>query len=344
MLDEPVTEKQFGLTENIRLALAPIKCHTDQFDELLLFMNQAWFEMEDTRRRRFANAVWIPLRAAQETSRGAPDEELGHQEEYFGSGGVAFPLANRAIADELSWTDLALRTHRVRVTQKGYKRADAYTLDDITDIGMELVLAQSAGGGTPPVWHLNQELVFALGLYREGDNWLCASEDFAEVAHLKRNAEGLPIILEMRADYLRDYLAARSMAVRLATYRSRSEIVADASHIKWPDDHLETDKDGGHLECRVSPIHEDGMPFGSSISVFHIGRTDVDAEVDVPRFDPPNDKNTESEQWTVRRTGNKLCQIDGEFWRDEWVEPAPSSPRVRGDRLPSTMLLTPDEF
>jgi len=196
-------------------------------------VNQAWFEMEDARRRRFANAVWIPLRASQETLSGAPNGALGYQEDYFGSGAVAFPLVNRAIANDLSWTDLALRTHRVLVTDKGYKRADAYTLDDITDIGMELVLAQSAGGGTPPIWHINQELVFAVGLYREDDAWLCASEDFAEVAHLKRNVAGLPILLEMRADYLRDYLAARGMALRLATYRSRIKIVADTSCIFW---------------------------------------------------------------------------------------------------------------
>jgi len=85
------------------------------------------------------------------------------------------------------------------------------------------------------------------------------------------------------------------------------------------------------------------MPFGSSIAVFHIGRTDVDAEADVPRFDPPNDKNTESEQWKVKRTGDKLYRIEGEFWRDEWIEPAPTSPRVRGDKLPSTMHYIIDE-
>ena len=307
------------------------------------YMDQSWFEMIDVRRRRFSQAVWIPLRASKRNENAQSQGEIGFRESFFGAGSVAIQVSNRAIGEQLSWTDIGLPHHQgVVVTRKGYKPAESFTTDDITQVGIELVLAQNAGGGAPVEWHLNQDIVFALSLSREGDTWICPTEDFIEVVRLRRNSGGRPELMEIRSEFLKDYLAARSMALRLSTYWSNVEIMKDASHICWPvnDSHLAVD--GGRFEGRTSEIHEGGMPHGSEMAVFQFGRNDIDPQEDVPLMGPPNDQNIDSESWRTRRTGGKLFRVEGEFWRDEWIEPAAASPKVRGDQQPSTNFYVVD--
>jgi hypothetical protein len=99
---------------------------------------------------------------------------------------------------------------------------------------------------------------------------------------------------------------------------------------------LEETSDGGRFEGRVFAIHEGGDPFGAKTAVFHVWRTDVDAEIDVPTFTDASDSNTASRSWEIEREDRKLFHIEGEFRRDEWIQPADASPRVRGDKLPAT--------
>src|SRR3954469_14263121 len=70
-------------------------------------MEQTWFEMADIRRRRFDNAVWIPLRASQ-TTRSGKYGYVGFNEEFFGAGSIAIPLRKRSVGEQLTWHDLGL--------------------------------------------------------------------------------------------------------------------------------------------------------------------------------------------------------------------------------------------
>jgi hypothetical protein len=200
---------------------------------------------------------------------------------------------------------------------------------------MELVLDQSFDGIRPRIWHLNQDLVFALRLLREGDVWVCPSEGYLDVARLTRNADGSEASLTIRAEFLRDYLAARSMALRLATYRRRRAILEDRGHFGWKDEGSREAIFGGRFEGRAWDIHEGGGLFGSEAAVLHVSRTNVDFEIDVPSLGNVADEDVCSNSWTVRKGGRKLCHVEGELWRDEWVEPATHSIRVRGDKVPS---------
>jgi len=176
----------------------------------------------------------------------------------------------------------------------------------------------------------------ALHLLRENDSWLCPNENYIEVARLIRDQEGREALIEIRAEFLRDYLAARGMILKLTTYRKRRQVSSDSSHIDWPDGRLQENCDGGRFEGHVAAIHEGGGLYGSKAAVFHVWRTDVDPEVDVPTFGDPNDSNTDYRSWTTERKGRMLFHIEGQFWRDELIRPANSSPRVRGDKVAPT--------
>jgi hypothetical protein len=297
--------------------------------------DQAWFEMAGIRRRSLSDAVWVPLRLAEWIGEVGRIGHEGYRTEFVGLGSIAVPFARRADADTLGWDAIGIgHCHGVLASNEGYTPAEVYQYCDGDDLGIELVLEQSFEGAAHSVWHINQDLVMALGLLRENDEWIRPREDYCVVAPLRRNADGSPIACEIKNEFLRDYLAARRMALRLAYYRKRELIAEEAKYITWPDGGIEDRGDQHHFRARSFPILEGGYPADDAgYAVFRISRTDVDPEDDVPRPGPESDANTASESWQGQHKGKKLVRILGELWRNEWIEPGTNSIRVRGDRI-----------
>jgi hypothetical protein len=296
-------------------------------------MERAWFEMRAEIRRPYAGSVWIPLREFIEDKE-KEYGQLGYRAEVTVVRSAAVHLAQRDKIEPLSW-DYTHHDHGVYTYDGHYKPAEVHQQQTGEDLGIELVLDQHFGGLEPPVWHLNQDIAFALRLLREGDVWVCPAEGYIEVARLTRDVEGHETSLLIRSEFLKDYLTARSMALRLFCYRSRQAILEDCSQIGWTREGFSAEIFGGHFEGRAWDIHEGGEPFGSEAAVIHVFRTDFDFEADVPTLEP-TDENLGSNTWNIRRSGRKLRRVEGQYWRNEWVEPSNVSPRVRGDQIPST--------
>jgi hypothetical protein len=304
-------------------------------------MDHQWFEMKDVRRRRLNTAVWIPLRSSENVLKVGDIGQLGYQNEFYGAASVAFPLAEREAVGALSWTDLSISQHHRSWVDKGmYKPADVF--DGYRGLhGVPLVLVQAGNSDDPSEWHLHQDLVIALALKCEVDTWVAMDEGYIEVARLKRDENGRCRLLEIRAEHLKDYLCARQMALYISSYRNREDIVTDASHISWDGNPTRELDKGDRWEGRVNPMHAGGFPVGSSAAVFHMGRENVDFKEDVPSISP-SDENMTSKSWTIECKGDVIYRIQGELWRTEWVEPAPHSPRIRGDELPPSVFFIID--
>jgi len=307
-------------------------------------MELEWFEMRTTRRRPVSGMVWIPLRSYSTISQQGKYGYPGFSQEFFGSGSLAVPLSQRGDAERLRWNDIGpSHEQRSHAFRESYKPADIYQYQDEKDLGVELVLYQSFDGAVPPEWHLNLDFVISLGLYREGDTWVCPDEAFAEVAKLKRGADGRPNCIEVKAEFLRDYLAARHMALRLTWYRQRIATVSDASFVTWADRQLFETNSDGRFEGRCWKAGEGGEPLDTGVAVFRSWRTDVDDEIDVPTFGPESSDNTDYESHSfIRESERTVFMIEGEVWRDEWVEPADKSTRIRGDEVPPSAFFITD--
>lgn len=304
-------------------------------------MEQAWFEMQEIRRRKLATVVWIPLRCINQVIETGQIGHLGYKSEFYGVGSIAIPLAQKAAAEKLDWMDIGISHNHSGAVQDG-KYIPADFLEDGGVSGVHLVLDQRGNKLDPSVWHLHQDLVITLGLKQEGDIWVRPEEGYIEVARFFRNPGGSPRLLEIRAAHLRDYLCARSMALYVTSYRDHTVVVDDAAHMKWPENPYCVTEGMDRWEGRVSEIASGGMPYGSSTAVFHVARTDVDPQEDVPTFDFPQDDYMRSESWTIEHTGGKLYRIEGELWRNEWIEPASKSPIVRGDKTDPTVSFIVD--
>jgi hypothetical protein len=203
-----------------------------------------------------------------------------------------------------------------------------------------LVLSQRGNSVDPPTWHIHQDFVITLGLKREGNIWVAMDEDYIDVVRLSLDEEARPRLMEVRADYLKDYLCARRMAVLLSWYRQREEVVEADPDFKWPKPDGAYN-DGERWQGRVQAIHEGGYEFGGSMAVMHVTRPHVDFEEDVPRIGFSDEMATSSFTRNLSE-GRKLFRVCGEVWRDEWVEPGVRSPRVRRDKQDSPIPFTVD--
>lgn len=306
-------------------------------------MEQCWFEMPEIRRRKLAAAVWIPLRSSQVIVREGQQGTTGFKEEFLGAGAIAVPADRKSDAAEVIWMQIGTNHgHSAWVDHGRYVPSDVHEWPQGELFGVPLVLDQHLTGSDRNVWHLHQDLVIALGLLREEDAWLCPNEGYAEVARLRRDSDGEPVLLEVRSEFLLDYLCARRMGLRVSSYHSRKEIVDDAGHIHWAEGSVVEEKPDERWEGRLIEIHEGGMPYGAGTSVLHISRTDVDPTEDVPDFDWPTDDSVRSQSYHIQHQGRKLILVFGECWRDEWIEPGQYSPRIRRDEVPGSVYFITD--
>lgn len=298
-------------------------------------MDKTWFEMKEIRKRRMSNAVWLPLRVSDRMTHEGTYGYVGYKEEFLGVGSVAFPMEYREKAKSLNWMEIGLRhSQGVWASSDYYKPAEVYQYEDKVDLGIDLVLVQTFDADVPNIWHLNQDLVFALGLLREGDEWICPDEDFCVVARLRNDGDGHPVSLEIRNEFLRDYLCARNMFLRTSLYRSRKMIVGDPAEAGSPKEE-KLEKADDRFELRVTSLVEGGRFGGGSYAVFNVSRTDIDPDEDVPLPGPESDSNTDYRSWTGEDKGRQIYCISGELWRDEEIEPGEQSPRIRRDRVPT---------
>lgn len=307
-------------------------------------MSQEWFEMPDIIRKDFNKSVWIPLRAVYKNEHEGDYGYVGYKEDFFGTGTIAVPVQSEEDAKKLEWMDIGIgHQHAGGIEDGAYIPADIYIDYKSKFEGVHLVLDQYSDGEETNVWHLHHDLVLTLGLIREGNSWLCPKDGYIEVAKLTKSDDGKPALLEIKAQYLKDYLCAREMGLYMTSFYSRDVVIEDASSITWKDGNSEKKNDSYSWEGRIIPIHEGGHPYGEKWSVFHVGRTDVDESDDVPDISSlPTDENTKHDQWERGYDGKKLYSVIGELWRNDWIPPGKESPKVRGDKIPSTVHFTID--
>lgn len=195
---------------------------------------QAYFELRDVRPLDVQS--WIPLREISEAALDLPSADVTRLETWTGIGTAAVELEHRTEADKLGWSHgLDVDTHRAGVESWGYRSSDIFW-DWQKPLGINLVVDQHIEEGNLSIWHLHPDLVVALGLYREDDRWFRPVEGWAEVVRLHRGDDGRPRLIEIRSEFLRDYLAARGMVLYCSSYHERVMVSAARPAFSWPGD------------------------------------------------------------------------------------------------------------
>lgn len=293
-------------------------------------MNQEWILQKKETRRTFSKSTWVPLRASCDDEKNNV-KHIGYTNEFFGCGSVAFLPEHREAAEKLSWTDIGLSsTIGPYAYEDGfYSTIDEYQYHDKEPIGVHLVfeLPLPVVGGRH--WTLNPDLVAALRLIKEGENWVRPEENFLVVAREILDEEGEQRLIEIKREFLLDYLAARNLSLRLSYYRQRVENVTslETSEYDGLENHQE-ERDDGRYELLIRGVND---VFGGSWAMFRAWRTDVDEDEDAPIMGPETNDNTDHESSKGNKGGYEGVRVEGEFWRGEWIEHQGISKRVRGD-------------
>jgi hypothetical protein len=296
-------------------------------------MNQSWFEMQDLKKRKLDNSVWVPLRSQKSIQNNIDYGYLDYQEEYIGHGSLMIPIDNKGETEKINWSDLGGgHPQGLNFVFGEYSPSDFFETDFFC--GTYLVLDQTFDNTVDNnEWHLHQDLVINLGLKREGDIWVCPRQGYVEVARLERNKEGSPVLLEIKNQFLKDYLNAKDCGLYITSYFSRDKIFDNKSLLSWSEDAMYSEDAKDIWECRVTEIHEGGFSFGEKIAVSHAGRIDVDENEDVPDMTSfPTDNNVKSNFYEKSFEGKKLYRIIAELWKYEWINPSKSSPITLGHK------------
>lgn len=294
-------------------------------------MNQEWVLQTKETRRPFSNATWVPLRASINDEKGNVTN-VGYISEYFGCGSAAFPPERRELVEErLGWSNIGIgHTVAPYAYDDGYYASiDQFQYNDKDPIGVNLVFEhpQPVVGGKQ--WILNPDLVVALRLIKEGSNWVRPEENFVLVARESFDEKGEHRLIEIKREFLLDYLAARNLSLRLSYYRQRVENVTSLETSPYAGSESAVEKrDGGRYELLIRDIND---VFGGSWAMFRAWRTDVDEDEDAPVMGPETNKNTDYESSRGHKGGYEGVRVEGEFWRDEWIDHQGISTRVRGD-------------
>lgn len=210
-----------------------------------------------------------------------------------------------------------------------YSPIDEYQYNDKESVGVELVFVHNQPVVGRTIWILNPDLVVALGLIKEGNNWVRPEEDFEVVAREVLDENGEYQRIEIKRAFLIDYLAARGLALRLSYYRQRVENVAALEGTDYESlENHQSERDQGRFEFLIRNLKD---VYGGSWMLTRVWRTDFDQEEDAPVLGPENDENTEFEQSKGVRSAPAGVRVEGEFWRDEWIDHKGLSVRVRGD-------------
>lgn len=293
-------------------------------------MNQDWIFHKRETRRTYSTSTWVPLRASVDNGSG-DSRHVGYTSEYFGCGSVAFPPQHREIAEKASWSSIGISSTPQPYAYKdgSYSTIEQYEWNDKEPIGVHLVFEhpQPVVGGN--LWILNPDLIVALRLIKEGNNWVRPEENFVIVAREVFDDEGNPYQIEIKREFLIDYLAARNLSLKLSYYRQRVENVATLENSEYAGlENHEEERDGGQYTLLIRELND---IFGGEWSLFRTWRTDVDEEEDAPVMGPERDDNTDHESSEGCISGYHGIRVEGEFWRDEWINHNGLSKRVRED-------------
>lgn len=298
--------------------------------------------MQSERTRPLDKAVWIPLRATQKQKSNVEYGHIGYTEDFLGMGTVAIRRDCRPNASTLSWSDIGLNgSPKPTVEGDRFIGSDEYEHYSGEISGKHLVLVNTIGGDHHDEWLPHPDLVIGFGLLREGDQWIAPQYGYEIVIRLLRDNDGVPSSIEIRSEFLKDYLKASGSALFATSYRQRIEVV-EQSTFEWELNQSRFQATGVRWEGRIDDIHEGGDFFGSSIHIFHSAHAGVDTEQDVPVLPEVGKGRFDSKAWIRKSEGRKLQKISGELWKDEWVEPATTSHRIGDDLPPDTNFFTID--
>ncbi|MEP9369728.1 hypothetical protein [Xanthobacter sp. VNH20] len=214
-------------------------------------IKQTFFNLADL--PKLAARTWTPLRRVTESTLNDLPPGVISVTEFHGIATVAVHSAKSADVDTMGWGDVGLNPHRAGMESWGYQSSDVFRGWGDTELGINVVIAQHLEEPSKEIWHLHPDLVVALRLIQEGDRWYRPEEGWPEVVRLTCNDAGEPVCLEIKTEFLNDYLAARDMRLFCSSYAERTAVTEKDPGYGWSREPINEKRDRNQLEYITAP-------------------------------------------------------------------------------------------
>lgn len=294
-----------------------------------------WFEFKDVIRKPVKNDVWIPLWWIQSVKSAGSGHDIGDYEDFVFLNTVIAPPESKDELFKFECSDLnPVNGNDSKRWENIYIRADTVYDDGYEPLGEYAVLYHEFGRKAPCRHYLNHDLVFALDLIEQGDNWVRPAEGFDVVVRQHRDEKGELFKVDIKAKYLKDYLCAKGCGLFVCAFYERSSIFAERPDFGWPKGEEANKKvsKGCKWAGYMQPMDATGKVFPGKIHVSTFGYKEIHAEDDVPKFDP---RDSENEMYAESKEIGDLpvsrYRVVSELRRFEWVDPGKKSVRAGDD-------------
>lgn len=296
-----------------------------------------WFLMTKERKVSYERMAWVPLFVDEHTELGdLPDP--GFDDDYFGIGTMLLDADDAVELGQLNWIDVRPSLHRPGFDSEGFYSAKYY-FGQVH--GQYLVFPiQSEGKDSPRNVLIDPDRILGLRLHPVEQNWVSARDDGEVVVRQELDDHGNVTKVEIRAEYLKDFLAAREMGLAVITLRERKCIFSEPPEFTLT---KVRPSPACQWEGWVKEIDEHGASFGNTWTVTVLGRHDVDAEEDAPVAEySSEDKKLRRRKFETKPGESKRYCVVSDLVKRDWIAPALSSPRVREDKPTESCIFVAD--
>ena len=293
--------------------------------------DEKWLRMGDLIGRKSTGCVWVPIWGYVEEQSPGNDVPRRYDEcRIYNS--LLVSTEKKKEAMRLSLSDLHPKIDRYAVIGSDpYFSAHAERDGYDTVLGTYLVIQRCYFDGGDYAVNIDQDLLLDLRLKQEGDKWVRPCEAYREVIRISRDKKGHVNLIEIKAEYLKDWLCARKQGLVLVCNLERRFLSQDGSEIIAKPEKKRVG--GGKFEAWNYGCDKAGNGVLGDWDVETCGYEDIDADEDVPVFDmSKNNRKMVSSKRIVKAPEIITRMSMTRFTRTEWMMAAKRQRRMPLDK------------
>ena len=289
-----------------------------------------WLSMDDVARHRFVESVWIPLWGYEIDKYAKSPGLVGKVDECRAYNTLLVETSKKREVMKYDIADCHPLSDRYAVigTRPYYSSNVDCDGDDI--MGTFLVVKRQYMDGEEYNVNIDQDLIMDLRLKREGDVWVRPCEAYREVMRLRRNEHGQVALVEIKAEYLKDWLCARKMGLASISFVQR-QVLTSAGDKLFAKASKRT-VNGAKIESWTVDCDDKGHAIFGDWEESICAYDDVHPDVDVPVYDLCKDhRKIRSSRRIIKAKPVTTCLHISELRRTEWIAPSRTQRRMPFD-------------
>ena len=293
----------------------------------MAILDQNWLELTNIRSLKYDRQAWIPIYGFKYGAKNLKFPKIDHYEEFQEFRGAVIFDKYKPVAEKITSWDTWSNDEYYPFYSSDYPYLEAHQFgeSDENPIGFRLVVSQFLSNDVPAQVHLYQDFVIAYHLIFKDGVWVSPRNDNEKVVRYFFNPNKEVERVELKASYLKDYLAVRGASYRLYYYTGRQFVQRNKPQFDWDEEKIIAELPNDRCSAHIEFVNKFGeRPFTSAV-VVETHRHDINFREDIPNFSEKSDSGISSSSKTTVDT-NKADRYFayGRMWRGEWISPADS--------------------